>query len=77
MIQWRSVANWHCAMETFAEIYGEWNDYRGNYKWQRLSTACAYYKIPVVGAHGALADCQMTLKMCEAMLAHSKAAHAD
>ena len=66
-IQWRSVANWYCAMEHFAEIYGEWNDYRGNYKWQRLSTACAYYNIPVVGAHGALADCLMTLAVCQKM----------
>lgn len=64
---WKQLSPWWCAMEAFAEIYGEWNSYRGNYKWQRLSTACDYYKIPVVGAHGALADCQMTLAVCRKM----------
>ena len=73
MIPWYDVAEFWCAMTAFAEIYGEWNDYHGNYRWQKLSTACSYYKIPVVGAHGALADCQMTLKVCEAMLAAEKA----
>jgi len=71
-VDWTYLADWFCAMEAFSEIYGEWNDYHGNYKWQKLSTACTYYKIPVVGAHGALADCQMTLKVCEAMLKASQ-----
>ena len=77
MIQWRGVANWHCAMEAFAEIYGDWNDYHHSYRWQKLSTACNYYKIPVVGAHGALADCLMTLEVCKAMLNNQIAKHAD
>ncbi len=64
---WKALSPLWCAMEHFAEIYGEWNDYRGNYKWQRLSTACSYYDIPVVGAHGALADCLMTLAVCKKM----------
>lgn len=64
---WKGLSPWWCAMEAFAEIYGEWNEYRGNYKWQRLSTACSYYNIPVVGAHGALADCLMTLAVCKKM----------
>ena len=74
-VPWRKIAYFHCAMETFAEIYGEWNEYRGNYRWQKLATACDYYKIPVVGAHGALADCQMTLKVCQAMLAAAQKAN--
>jgi len=73
VIQWSQLATWYCAMETFAEIYGDWNDYHQSYRWQKLSTACSYYNIPIVGAHGALADCQMTLKVCEAMLAAEKA----
>ncbi len=66
-VDWAGIADWHCAMEHFAEIYGEWNEYHGNYRWQRLETACRYYKIPVVGAHGALADCLMTLEVCKKM----------
>lgn len=66
-VDWEMLADWHCAMLHFAEIYGEWNDYHGNYRWQKLSTACGYYSIPVVGAHGALADCLMTLAVCQKM----------
>ena len=52
-----------CAMETFAAIYGDWNDYWGSYKWQKLTTASDYigYKWPKEStAHRALADCQAT-----------------
>lgn len=75
-VEWSDITlGWHCAMQTFAEIYGDWNDYHQSYRWQKLSTACSYYRIPVVGAHGALADCLMTLKVCEAMLkSHTEAA---
>jgi DNA polymerase-3 subunit epsilon len=59
--QWLDLANWWCAMEAFAEVYGEWNDYHGNYRWQRLSTAAAYYDIAVKDAHTALGDCLLTL----------------
>ena len=31
------------AMKMFAPIYGEWNDQRGSYKWQKLTTAADYY----------------------------------
>ena len=30
-------------MFAFAEIYGEYNEYYGNYRWQKLSTCAAYY----------------------------------
>ena len=68
-VEWNKIATWHCAMETFAEVYGEWNSYRQNYKWQKLATACSYYKIEVVDAHTALSDCMMTLEVCKAMAA--------
>lgn len=57
-----------CAMETFAEIYGEWSDYRQSYRWQKLATAVRYYNVPALQAHTALADCQMTLEVCRAMV---------
>jgi DNA polymerase III epsilon subunit-like protein len=69
IVQWSKIARWYCAMETFSEIYGEWNEYRQNYKWQKLATACSYYKVDVVDAHTALSDCQMTLQVCKAMAA--------
>lgn len=51
-------------MEPFAEIYGEWNDYFQNYKWQKLTTCAHYYGYQwdeKKDAHGALADALATL----------------
>lgn len=69
---WKVISNWWCAMEAFAEIYGDWNDYRQSYRWQKLSTACQYYRIPVQNAHSALADAQMTLELCKRMVDHER-----
>lgn len=68
-IDWKTFSTWWCAMEEFAVIYGDWNDYHQSYRWQKLTTAADYYKLPVMNAHSALGDCLMTLavvnKMCE------------
>lgn len=50
-------------MEQFAFVYREWNEYYGNWKWQSLSTAAAYYGYDWgdTCAHDALADCKATL----------------
>lgn len=49
-----------CCMKKFAEIYGEWNAERQDYRWQKLSKAASYYNIPWRGqAHGSLADTLM------------------
>lgn len=46
-----------CCMERFAEFYGEWNDYFGDYKWQSLGTAAMVSGYEWKGeAHRALAD---------------------
>ena len=66
-VQWDRTIQWYCAMKHFAEIYGDWNPKYKSYKWKTLSDACHYYRIPIEGAHGALADCLMTLKVCKAM----------
>lgn len=60
---------WHCVMERFAAFYGDWNDYRGNYRWQRLTVAASYFGIDTQGAHGAVADALMTLRVVEGMAA--------
>lgn len=48
-------------------IIGDWNDYFGNYKWQRLDTAAEYFGVEVKGSHDAVADCRMTLGVLKAM----------
>lgn len=67
-IDWSRIATWHCAMKEFARIYKDYDFRRKSYRWKKLSLACEYYKIPVVDAHNALADCQATLKVCQAMI---------
>ncbi len=64
---WRSISHWWCAMEGFAEVYGDWNNMRRSYRWQKLATAARYYNLPVVDAHSALGDCLTTLAICKRM----------
>lgn len=60
--------NAQCAMLTYAEFYGDWDDYRGNYRWQRLTNAADQQGVVIEGkAHRALADCQLTLGVVRAM----------
>lgn len=68
-LDWKEYAAFWCAMEAFAEVFGDWNDYRGNYRWQKLSTAAAHYGIAQKDAHTALDDALTTLAVCKAMAA--------
>ena len=68
-------------MPAFAEIYGEWNDYHGSYRWQSLSTASRYYKYDWDShkgqAHNSLSDCYATLYVYSKMEEHKKAIDDD
>ena len=58
----------HCAMLAYAEFYGDWNDYKGSYRGQRLTSAAAQQGVVTDGqAHRALADVMMTLGVLQAM----------
>ena len=73
-IEYKHLAKFSCAMIPFAEIYGEWNDYRGNYRWQTLTTALGYYGLTKpLDAHTALTDCRSTL----AVLGEMRKRHAN
>ncbi len=50
-------SSWSCAMEMYAAWVGEWNDYHGNFRWQRLPG----------GDHSALGDCRATLAVIRKM----------
>lgn len=51
-----------CAMLKYAEFYGDWNEQRGNYRWQRLEAAARQQGVTVDGtAHRALCDVKTTL----------------
>lgn len=68
-IDWKEIAKFWCAMEAFAEHYGDFNEYRQSYRWQRLSTAARHYSIQQKDAHTALDDAETTRQLCLAMAA--------
>lgn len=49
----------HCAMQWYSQWCGEWSDYHGNYRWQKLPG----------GDHSALGDCRATLEVIKRMAA--------
>jgi len=54
-------SNWHCAMKLYAAYYGEWNSYRGSYRWQSLNKAAAQCSIRLPNRiHRAHADAELT-----------------
>lgn len=61
----------HCAMKNYAKFHGQWNQQRGQWKWQSLENAAKQMGITVEGdAHRALTDCQTTLKLIQAVAAY-------
>lgn len=70
---------WHkyktlCAMMAASEAIGDWNDYHGNYRWQKLTVAHSWFECPPVSApaQSALGDCLMTLNITRALLERVK-----
>ncbi len=60
---WARELDWHCAMHLYAQWVGEWDDYHGNYRWQRLPG----------GDHTARGDCQATLAVLHTIAAAENA----
>lgn len=54
-------SRWHCAMELYAQFYGDWNEYHRSYTWVRLATAAKQCGIQLpAGIHRAHADAELT-----------------
>lgn len=66
--EWVNEAQWRCAMAAYAEFYGDFSSFFGSYKLQKLTHAATRFNIDTEGAHGALADCKMTLGVCMGMV---------
>lgn len=77
-VEWKEVCNWHCAMQAYAEFYGDWNDWHQSYRWQRLTDACSQMGVPEPNApaHSALGDCLRTLALLKKMAAWQPAPEA-
>lgn len=56
-----------CAMLAYARFWQQWDDYRGDWRWQKLTAAAMQQGVRVEGAHRALADCFMTLEVVRSM----------
>jgi DNA polymerase-3 subunit epsilon len=52
-----SLGFWECAMLRYAAYYGDWNDYRQSYRWQKLEG----------GDHTAMGECLATLALIKRM----------
>lgn len=55
------AADVHCTMLDYAELFGEWDERHGDYKWQKLAAAAERTGYVSAGgcAHDALEDCRM------------------
>jgi DNA polymerase-3 subunit epsilon len=62
-----SIQSAYCAMLNYAAFVGEWNEYRGSFRWQKLSG----------GDHSALGDCRATLDLIKRMAAAKMSYESD
>lgn len=64
-----------CVMRWYAQFFGAFDDYRQDFKWQSLSNACRQQNIDFsdLTAHRALADCEMTRRLINAVNARLEA----
>jgi DNA polymerase-3 subunit epsilon len=59
-----------CAMELYAEFYGDWNNYHKSYRWQKQSDAAHQLGIEIpADLHRAAADANLCRLIVEAMAA--------
>ncbi len=64
----------HCAMESYAEFYGAWNDYYQSYTWQSLSKAARQCGLSVpANLHHAAADAAL----CRQIVLHMAKSNDD
>jgi DNA polymerase-3 subunit epsilon len=60
--------NAECAMHNYAEYYGQWDEKRNKFKWQKLVNAAEQQGVVIEGtAHRAYSDCKTTLGVIRAM----------
>jgi DNA polymerase-3 subunit epsilon len=53
-----------CMMTAYAEYWGDWSKYHGNYRWQSLGAAAAQQRLVVPeGLHRAAADAELTRRL--------------
>ncbi len=63
------AAGVECCMIEFAPIYGDFNEYRGNYRWKKLEVAAAHVGFKGTNFHSAIEDCKATRAIWEYCIA--------
>ena len=74
-IHWHEICDPHCAMLWYADLYGEWDDYHGTNRWQKLTNAVHQQQLIVGNAHDAMGDVQMTYALVKHLLAKQASDH--
>lgn len=69
-VDWIPPENAICAMELYAQFYGDWNERYKSYRWQKQSVAAKRLGIEIpADLHRAAADAQLCRLIVEAMAA--------
>lgn len=55
-------------MKEFAPVFGEWDEYHGNYRWPKLMQCAQYYKVDDFDAHTSLGDTEATRQCFMALI---------
>lgn len=55
-------------MREFAPVNGQWNSYRHDWKWSKLTDCAKHYGVPEFEAHGSLADAKATAACFSALI---------
>lgn len=66
--EYSAIASWFCVMTAYARIWGQWSEYKRDWKWQSLSNALSQQGIVFDNLHGALEDCLATLELAKTMV---------
>jgi len=68
--RWPDDLQVFCLMRFYAEVYGDWNDYFSDYKWQKLSAAASRLQVPPPSTgqlHRAAYDCLLSVGVLRAI----------
>jgi DNA polymerase-3 subunit epsilon len=60
---------WQCAMKRYAQYHGQWNGAHNSFTWLSLTAACRKERVSAAGAHSALGDCLLTLRLIQRLAA--------
>lgn len=60
-------AEFFCVMKNYAQFKGDWNSYRGSYKWHKLEDAGRQCRLSLPNSHRAADDAQLARAVLQAV----------